>query len=305
MSEELYKRLRPQRLKQIVGNDNTVAALRNMLYNKTLPHTLLFHGPSGCGKTTLARILARRLRCHEMDFKEVNSSNFRGIDTIRSIADAMHLSPVGKCRVWLIDECHKLTNDAQNAALKMLEDTPSHVYFLLCTTEPEKLIKPIRTRCCEMPVAGLSPADLEKLLARTVEEIGLDISRDLGGELVEACQGSPRTLLVMLDKVANLAPDEREQAVAEQLAIEHEGIDLCRALMKKASWSQVASILKNIKGDPEQIRWNVLGYARAVLLKKADAHAYSIILAFEQPFYNSKAAGLAAACYEALYGEDV
>ena len=94
-TRELYKVHRPRSLKAIIGAESSTAALVNMLEKKTLPHTILFNGPSGCGKTTMARILRTELKCHDMDFKELNCSDFRGIDTIRDIARLMHLAPPG------------------------------------------------------------------------------------------------------------------------------------------------------------------------------------------------------------------
>ena len=302
---ELYKRFRPKRLKQVVGNDATVKALTAMLAGGSLPHTILFHGPSGCGKTTLARIVANKLKCHDMDLQEVNSSSFRGIDTIRQISQTMWLASVGPCRVWIIDECHKLTNDAQNAALKMLEDTPQHVYFFLCTTTPEKLIKAVRTRCCEMSVAPLSNDQLTRLVLKVAKKAEISITPSVLTHVVELAQGCPRTALVLFDKVSNLPEDEQRDAVKNTLAEQNEAIDLCRALIKKATWAKVADILKNLKGEPESIRWAVLGYARSVLLsKQASTQAFLVIQVFQENFYDSKAAGLAAACYECVHGED-
>lgn len=303
MTEELYKRHRPKTLERVVGNEQTVVALRNMLERKTLPHTILFHGPSGCGKTTLARILKDSLGCKDLDFSEVNASSFRGIDSVRDISRVMHLSPTGPCRVWLMDEVHKWTNDAQNAALKMLEDTPKHVYFFLCTTEPSKLIKAIQTRCCEMPVRLLTYDEMEKLVVRVAKRENIELSKETMDELLTSAQGSARTLLVLLEKIAHIPEDQRKAAIEARLAEENEAIELCRALVKKAPWGKVAALLKNLKGDPESVRWAVLGYCRAVLLSnpKPDAQAFFIIQSFSSPFYDSKEAGLAAACYEALF----
>ncbi len=129
---ELYKKHRPKEFKKMVGNVSTVQTLVNMIKRDTLPHTILFHGPSGCGKTTLARILKNQLDCSDVDFKELNCSDHRGVDTIREITRTMNMAPTGgKVRIWLLDEVHQMTKDAQNAALKIFEDTPNHVYFLL------------------------------------------------------------------------------------------------------------------------------------------------------------------------------
>jgi len=302
MTTELYKKHRPRALDKMIGAETTVAALENMLAKGTLPHTLLFHGPSGCGKTTLARILKDRLDCHDMDFKEINCSDFRGIDTIREISHLMHLSPTGgKVRIWLLDEVHQLSKDGQNAALKILEDTPSHVYFFLCTTDPQKLMKTILTRCCEMPVRLLTHDELENLVSKVCKRENVQISEDIMEDIVSGAQGSARTALVLLDKILNLKPEEQAEAIQQKLAEENDAIDLCRALFAKKSWEQITAILKNLKGDPEQVRYAVLGYARSVLLGHKDPMAYKIICAFENNFYDSKNAGLIRACFEAVF----
>jgi len=300
---ELYKKHRPTSMKGIIGNSGTVNALTNMLRRGTLPHTILFHGPSGCGKTTLARILMKQLQCHPMDFAEVNASSFRGIDSIRDVSRTMKLAPMGPCRVWLFDETHKWTNDAQNAALKMLEDTPDHVYFFLCTTDPQKLIKAIQTRCCQMPVRALTYNEMERLACRICKREEMVLTDDTLGDVIDASNGSARSMLVMLDKLANVSADVRPELAKDGMVDDAEGIDLCRALIARKPWKAVTSILRNLSADPEAVRWCVLGYARAVLMKKPDHQAYIVIRAFEEPFYESKAAGLLAACFEAIHGD--
>jgi len=300
---ELYKKHRPKTLRAVIGAQETTAALENMLARGTLPHTLLFHGPSGCGKTTLARILKTMLKCSDMDFREMNCSDFRGIDTIRDIARLMHLSPTGgPVRIWLLDEVHQLSRDGQHAALKILEDTPSHVYFFLCTTDPQKLLKTILTRCCEMPVRLLTHTELTMLVTRVVQREQADVSTDTIEEIVCNAQGSARTALVLLDKVLNLPEADRAEAIQQKLAEDNKAIELCRALLQKKDWRGVCSILQNMTEDPESVRWSVLGYARAVLLKKKDVQAYNVILAFQDHFYDSKQAGLLRACFEAVFG---
>ena len=301
---ELYRRYRPRTFDHVIGNEETIQSLRNMLKRKTLPHALLFHGPSGCGKTTLARILKEKLQCNELDYHEVNSSSFRGIDTVREIIRTINLAPVGDIRIYLMDEVHKWTNDAQNAALKMLEDPPSHTYFFLCTTEPEKLLKTVRTRCCEMPVRYLTYNELEKLALSVAKRAKIELSKEIVDELVSSAQGSARILLVMLDKIQHLNEAEQREAIVQRMTEENEAIDLCRALFKGARWKVIANLLRNLKGDPESVRWSVLGYAKTVLLSgKNDARAYIIIDCFRNNFYDSKEAGLAAACYEVIHGE--
>ncbi len=307
MTTELYRKYRPKTLDRVVGNEETVQSIREMLAKVQLPHCILFSGPSGTGKTTCARIVASELKCHSMDLVELNCSNFRGIDTIRDIQRVMDLSPVGgPCRVWILDEVHQMSKDGQNAALKMLEDMPDHVYFLLCTTDPQKLIPTILTRCCHMPVRLLDDDEIATVVRRVAKKEEIAISDDVLGDLATFAAGSARTALVLLDKVRNLPPEKQVEAMQQKAEEEREAIDLCRALLKREPWEKIGKILKTLKGEPESIRWAVLGYARSCLLGsggKGGHTAYSIICAFEEPFYDSKAAGLARACYEATFAD--
>jgi len=300
---ELYKKHRPKTLKGIIGNESTVAALQNMIERKTLPHTILFHGPSGCGKTTLARILKTELGCSDMDFQELNCSDFRGIDTIREIRQTMNLSPVGgTCRIWLLDELHQMSSAGMHASLKIFEDTPDHVYFFLCTTEPQKLLKTIRTRCCEMPTEYLDPSDIRKLLLRIAKRESIILKKNTVEDIIDAAQGSARQCLVVLDKIKNVPEKDRAKAISS-IEEEQEGIELCRALVSNKGWTTITKILRETNSEPESLRWAVMGYCSAILMKKTDHKIFHILTCFEHPFYDSKKNGLIRACYEAVHGE--
>jgi DNA polymerase III gamma/tau subunit len=244
-----------------------------------------------------------------MDLREYNSSSYRGIDSIRDIARISTLAPVGKCRVFILDEAHRLTGDAQNASLKMLEDSPPNSYFMLCTTDPDKLINAIRTRCTHMPVRALQYDELMKLLNRVVKKEGIVLSEQHADEVVAAANGSARLLLVILEKIACLAEADRSAAILNRVGDETQAIDLCRALVKRVPWKKVAGLLRGLQAeDVESVRWSVLGYCRSVLLSEKGGgpeqqQAFFVIQAFAKPFYDSKESGLAAACYEAVVGE--
>jgi DNA polymerase III gamma/tau subunit len=301
MTHELYKKHRPRNLDEVVGNKTTVAALRRMLEAEELPHTVLLSGPSGCGKTTLARILGKAVGCRGSDLIEMNCSSNRGIDTVRSIMDKMKYSPHGEARAWVLDEAHQFSRDAQHAMLKMLEDTPDHVYFFLCTTHPQKLTPTIRNRCTKMPVAPLAHQQMKSLLKHVAGEEDINLRGPVLLEILDACEGSPRAALVILDRIRHLPKPKCAdvRSIAEE---ENAAIDLCRALFdRKRNWRKVASILKNLKADPEAVRWSVLGYAKSVLLGSGSTHAYEVLRAFEENFYDSKQAGLVRACYEAMH----
>ena len=147
----LHQLYRPESFDEVIGNEDTIERLKAVLGNEIRrPHSYLLHGPAGCGKTTLGRIIAKEVGCKGMDFVELDSADFRGIQSVRGIRRQTAYAPMeSECRVWLLDEAHALTNDAQTALLKALEEPPSHVYFILCTTMPEKLLPTLRSRCSQ------------------------------------------------------------------------------------------------------------------------------------------------------------
>lgn len=250
----------------------------------------------------MARILKDKLGCSGMDFCELNCSDSRGIDTIREIARSMHLAPTGgKVRIWLLDEVHQLSKDAQHGSLKIFEDTPKHVYFFLCTTDPHKLLKTIRTRCTEMPVRDLTYDELEILIKQVCKKEEEKLDEEVLEAIITNAMGSARTALVLLDKALNLDEAERLEGVQLKAMEESKSIELCRILLQQGTWKQVTKILKGLTAEPETIRYSVMLYANAVLRSKKDVQAFRIIQAFEDNFYDSKAAGVVRACYECLF----
>lgn len=301
----LYLKYRPKELSQIKGNADVVATIEKMVENlETCPHTFLLHGGTGCGKTTLGRIIANKLGCKGIDFTEVDTADFRGIDSVREIRKNAQYSPMeGRCRVWVLDEIHKMTGDAQNALLKILEDTPKHVYFILCTTEPQKLIPTIRGRCIELQVKPLNETELYTLLRGVVRSEGDKLEREVFDQIIQDSQGHPRNALQILEQVLSAEPDRRMEVATRTAALQSQSIELCRALMKRSSWKEVSTILNGLKEEePENVRRVVMGYAQSVLLKKDETLAGFILEEFVEPFYNSGFPGLTLACYRVTKG---
>ena len=303
---ELYKKFRPVELETVVGQDGPVASIRKYIDKGNLPHSILLTGPSGCGKTTIARILGTHLKCGERDFIEINAADTRGIELIRDIRTVMNMAPLfGSSRIWLIDEAHKLSSEAQAAFLKILEDTPKHVYFILATTDPKKLVKTIHTRCAEFKLNSISDTDMGKVIRRVVVHEEKNVSDVVIREIVEVSEGSARKALVVLDQIIDLDSEEAQiEALKMTSASKDVAIELARALINpRASWGDVAGILKELKDDPEGIRYMILGYCRSVLLGggKLAPRAYMVIDIFSKNFYDSKQAGLAAACWEVIH----
>lgn len=313
MSKEFYKKYRPQKLSEVLGQVSAINTLRRQLESNSLPHTLLLTGPSGSGKTTIARILSTHLKCSEHDFTESNGADFRGVESIRDIRRGSSMKPLGgPCRIYYIDECHKLTNEAQNAFLKMLEDTPDHIYFILATTEPQKLLKTVLGRCNEIKLVPIKPEPLTRIIKDVSAREKLKISEDVIDEIVDAADGSARKALVILDAVSKHT-NEADQLKALQFTTLNKDIalDLARLLIitPRPSWSDAAKLLRSLStDDAESIRYCILGFARSCMIGKGDkavsprlaARAYQVIDIFAANFYDSKQAGLAAACWEVI-----
>lgn len=301
----LYQKYRPKTLKGVRGNRELVKTLEAMLSNlETCPHSFLLTGPTGCGKTTIARIIGKNVGATSNSIHEINSADFRGIETVRDIRRSIQLLPIeGDSTVYIIDEAHKMTNDAQNGILKILEDTPNHVFFILCTTDPQKLINTIKGRCSTFQVNPLNDVQMSKLLTRIATKEGEELDKKVLNQIITDSQGFPRNAIQILEQVLN-APEEDRLKIAKRTAEEEsEVVELCRALSKRESWKKVSGILSRLKNqgtDPENIRRMVLGYCQAVLLKADNEGMGAIMEEFIDPFYDTGFPGLTYACYAVI-----
>lgn len=296
----LYLTYRPNAFDELRGNEAIVTSLRSLLADKTkAPHTYLLYGPTGCGKTTLARIIAKELECSEVDYREIDSADFRGIDTVREIRKQSAFKPLqGDVRVWVIDECHKMTNDAQNALLKILEDTPSHIYFVLCTTEANKLIPTILGRCSQFQVSPLNERQMFVLLRGVVHAEGHKLDKEVYDQIIQDSQGLPRNALQILEQVLSVPEDKRLEMAKRTAEQQSQVIELCRLLVKGSTWRQIAPVLTGLKQeDAENIRRSLLGYCQAVLLREENDFAAAVIESLIEPLYNIGFPGLVYACY--------
>jgi DNA polymerase-3 subunit gamma/tau len=242
------------------------------------------------------------VNCTEHDLKEMNSADFRGIESIRDILRKMRLKSLlgGSCRGWIFDEVHQLTNDAQSAILKALEEPPEHVYFFLCTTDPQKLLKTIRSRCSTFEVSTLSDKQMVAFLGTVADQVPAEVLE----QIAKDSQGHPREALTILEKVIGLPERQMLRAAKQSLNSEAQAIDLCRALIQGKSWKAISEIIKGLdKEEPEGVRRLVIDYASKVLLSDGNPQAYLVWSAFREPFYNTGRSGLIGACYEALEAE--
>lgn len=301
---EIYRKHRPKFLKDVEGQDGVIQSLKALIKKKDLPHAIMFTGPSGCGKTTLARIIASKVGCSGRDFAELNCADTRGIETIRQINDRMSLKPmIGSSRMWLLDECHKLTNDAQTSLLKMLEDTPGHVYFVLSTTDPRKILSTIQTRCTEYRLALLTHEHLQSILNKILKLEKVKLSEEVCDKLIDVSEGSARKMLVLLNQVIAIEDEDEQMAAIKRGDAKQPAFEIYRALIDpRTKWPQMAAILKKVEGEPEGIRQLILACATSTMLKcgKSTDRAYLISVAFSEPFFTSRNDGLVASCFEVI-----
>jgi DNA polymerase III gamma/tau subunit len=241
--------------------------------------------------------------CNEQNFSSVvgNKEINKGFIKLYDVEVAKH--PSYFANKILVHNCQKLTSDAQDALLKILEDTPKHVYFMLATTDPVKLKKTIRTRSTEIAMKPLNLKNVTLLVKNIAEKEKIQqITDDIIYNIYEASEGSARKVLVILNKIKHAKNEDEALSIIEATESENDIIIIPKTLFNyKATWSDMAKALKSVSDyDPEAIRYLTLAYANKILLSnnRLKDKAYTVIIAFSDNFYETKHAGLSSACYE-------
>ena len=248
----LYLKYRPQKLEEL-DSETVRESLKRIVVSGKPPHAFLFAGPKGTGKTSAARIIAKILNCERLasskktdssiepcgkcdqclsisqdsnlDVIEMDAASHRGIDDVRALRDAVKLAPAkARNKVYIIDEVHMLTTEAANALLKTLEEPPSHVYFILATTNPEKLIETIRSRVTLISFKKATRDEIVRSLRRVVKGEKIKIEEDTLGLIAKAAAGSFRdavkTLEQLLSEKRNLSPEVVGEFLFQRKAFE-------------------------------------------------------------------------------------
>lgn len=243
--EPLVKRYRPKILEDLIGQDEVVAQIQGMILSKRISRTYLIHGPWGSGKTTVARLLARYLNCANPDVAtgtpcgtckqcekmdkgihpdviEINAADARGIDDIRQIMNTAIYKPQSNYRIYILDEIHQLTPQAMSSFLKMLEEPPATTVFCLCTTNPEKLLDTIVSRCQQICIGPVSIPACTYLLYRVAYAEGcMELANNemILEKIAKLTRSHPRDALQALEVVINhlKSPNNRALPTDETL----------------------------------------------------------------------------------------
>jgi DNA polymerase III gamma/tau subunit len=309
----LYQKYRPKDFSEMVGNKSVLESLGKLsvLLMSKQPHALLFYGPSGCGKTTAARIWASKLAAH---VRELNMSETRGIDAVRSIIDECSYTSLMEAVVWILDEAHGLTNEAENALLKLLEDPPQRVTFILCTTEPQKINNAIANRCNSFGFKPVTSKQVYSLLSSIRDAEQFSVSDDVLLSIVDAVDGIPRKAIVLLESVSLVNEEKNQLDIIKKEAqvvdeTRTEILELLKAVTFGRKWEETGAILSHLekqKEDPEKLRRTILVYMNRVFLgsahdRQATTDLYQrMIPFFSQDVFYSGFPALVYQCYKSF-----
>lgn len=290
---DLYHRYRPHRFDEVVGHNGVMASVKTAVTSSNPAQAFLLTGESGTGKTTTARIMALAVNCAapedgepclkcpncasvlsggSPDILEMNAADARGIDAIRDMCSNMMFAPmVGKKRVYILDEAHQLTNDAQNTLLKHLEDAPSHVILILCSTHPQKIIATVKNRCQKFNFETLNKPDLLSLVNMVLEAEDVKLPQGAVDAVVEVSHGSPRNALVALQQVLQLkevTPGDVRQLFSGESEDENAMKLAFAVTAKEPKWSAIVSAYNEVihLGAPA-LGMTIAGFFRNQVLK--------------------------------------
>ncbi|NCB73099.1 MAG: DNA polymerase III subunit gamma/tau, partial [Clostridia bacterium] len=202
MQQALYRIYRPKNFDEIYGQDQIVSILRNQLENGNLSHAYLFCGPRGTGKTSTAKVFASAINGGtDIDTVELDAASNNSVDNVRDIRDNLAFAPTsGKYKIYIIDEVHMLSAAAFNALLKTLEEPPSHVIFILATTEPQKIPQTVLSRCQRFDFRKIEKDVLVQRLSDVLAQEGKDFESEALEFIALKSEGGLRDALSILDK---------------------------------------------------------------------------------------------------------
>src|SRR6185436_8603962 len=230
----IARKYRPQRFVDVVGQEHVTQTLSHAIEQKRIAHAYLFVGPRGTGKTTIARIFAKCLNCTEgpsvefpeddprckeivegrsLDVLEIDGASNRGIEEIRELRETVKYAPASsRFKIFIIDEVHMLTKEAFNALLKTLEEPPAHVKFMFATTEPDKVLATILSRCQRFDLRRIPAALIIKHLAYIAKQEKVKIDEPALFAIARGAEGAMRDAESTLDQLISFCGDKIEES---------------------------------------------------------------------------------------------
>ncbi|MEA2012340.1 MAG: DNA polymerase III subunit gamma/tau [Verrucomicrobiota bacterium] len=305
----LARKFRPQRFDELVGQEHIASTLKNAIVSGKVGHAYLFVGSRGIGKTTTARIFAKSLNCknpekgepcnkcdscleitsgHSLDVIEIDGASHNGVDDIRDLREQVQYSPAnGKYKVYIIDEVHMLTKQAWNALLKTLEEPPPHVKFVFATTEPEKVLPTIISRCQRFDFKRIPVQKIVARLREIAEKEKVFVEDAALASIARSANGGMRDAQSIFDQmIAFCGGLVEKETITEKNVIEVFGIATSTELMRIVDAmlcdnpSEIIQTINNLadKGrDLERLYSDLLLYLRNVLVMKLSGTAKSLI----------------------------
>jgi DNA polymerase-3 subunit gamma/tau len=301
----LYRKYRPQTFSEVVGQEHVTNTLMNAIKTDKIAHAYLFCGPRGSGKTTVARLLAKAVNCEKkdspepcnkcsscleimenraMDIIEIDAASHRGIDEIRELREGVRFGPAkSKYKVFILDEAHQLTSGAGNALLKILEEAPSHVIFILATTEPQKMISTVISRCQRFDFRKIGVEEMVGRMKKMVKKENASVDEDVLKMIASAGGGSLRDAESILSQILSFIPEnttvKKEDVKGLLGIIEREVIGDFIGFLLENEATKSLNIMNDALNqgvNPESFYENIIYYLREMMILKIISSAREV-----------------------------
>lgn len=293
MSQALYRKWRPLRWEDVVGQDHVVQTLRNAVTAGRVAHAQLFAGPRGTGKTTTARLLAKAVNCLDsspanrpcnqcdlckavnegrfLDLIEIDAASNTSVEDVRDLRDKISFSPnLGRYKVYIIDEVHMLSTAAFNALLKTLEEPPAHALFILATTEAHRIPATVLSRCQRHEFRRISVQEIVGFLQRIVQEEGMQVEPEVLTLIARQATGAMRDAISLLDQLTSVG-QKVTLAMAQSVlgtATSQTVLEVWEAILAGDRAAGLEAIHRALDSgtDPRQLARQLVEYLRGLLL---------------------------------------